>query len=126
MNRGLASKMNSYADAIQWQEHYEDGYDSIDEIVESINKEDAIEIVEDYIETMKRTYPKIAFGHFAGGFCTAERKEDKDQLWSDGKGKRFCCWPSCNACACEIEDGYGLLDKALEIIKGNSNGIKKE
>ena len=120
----IAKKLNDYDHAMSWgDKDYSFEYGTIDEIVESMNTKDAIEVVEDFIEAMKRTYPNIAFGHFAQGFCTAERDEDKDKPWGDGKGKRFYCWPSCNACFSEIGDGYGLLDKALKIIKGENNEV---
>ena len=117
----ISKKLSDYDHAMSWPDDYESIYSDTNEIVESMNTKDAIEVVEDFIEAMKRTYPNIAFGHFAQGFCTAERDQDKDKPWGDGKGKRFYCWPSCNACFSEIGDGYGLLGKALKLIKGENH-----
>ena len=98
-------------------------YSTEEELIESMDKKEAIDVIEDFIAKMKNTYPEIAYGHFSQGFCTAERDQDKDELDVVGKDaeptKRYICWPSCNACAFEIMDGYGLLKKALEIIKEN-------
>jgi|TARA_R100000656_G_C3942817_1_gene126998 hypothetical protein len=113
----LANKIHNHYEA-SYMEGHASVYSDIDEILNEMDKKQAIEVVEDFIQTIKCTYPKIAFGHFAEGFCTAERDEDKDKPWGDGdKTRRFYCWPSCNACADELEDGYGLLNKALKIIK---------
>jgi len=94
-------------------------------LIESMDKKEAIEVVENFIATMKNTYPEIAYGEFSQGFCTSERDQNKDELNVAGKDaeptKKYICWPSCNSCAFEIIDGYGLLKKALEIIKGDNN-----
>jgi len=87
-----------------------------------MNKDEAIEIIKDFIHTIKQTYPNISFGSYAGGFCTAERKQDKDKTYNDSDDKRYKHWPSCNECAFEIMDGYELLDKSLKVIKGVNNG----
>jgi len=96
-------------------------YPDREALIESMDKKEAIEVIEDFITTMKNTYPQIAYGEYSQGFCTAERDQDKDTmdiLTKDKKpSKRYICWPSCNQCAFEIIDGYGLLEKALDIIK---------
>ena len=115
----LANKIHNHQEA-SWMEGHVSMYSNVNEILEGISRKEAIEVIEDFIATIKCTYPKIAFGHFANGFCTSERDEDKDKPWGNGdKTSRFYCWPSCNACAEEVEDGYGLLNKALKVIKGD-------
>ena len=122
MNTDLVNKISAYNDSM-WMDddYYDTPYSSIEEIIKSMNKKEAIGIIEHFIKVIKsNTYPNIAFGTYSGGFCTVEKGEDKDEV-CDGD-KRFYCWPSCNACASEgTNDGYGLLDKALKIIKGKNN-----
>ena len=95
--------------------------DDVNYLIKDMNKDEAIEIIKDFIHTIKQTYPNIAFGSYAGGFCTTERHEDKDKTYSNSDKKRYICWPSCNECAFEIMDGYSLLNKALKVIKGKNN-----
>ena len=91
----------------------------VNHIIKDMNKNEAIEVIEDFIYMMKQTYPNIAFG--AWGFCTSERDNDPDATYSSSDDKRYAGWPSCNECFYDISDGYGLLDKSLKVIKEVNN-----
>jgi hypothetical protein len=92
---------------------------SIDSLINTMNKEQAIEVIEDFVNMMKQTYSNIAFGSW--GFCTSEKEQNPDEKYGDSDDKRYVAWPSCNECSYDIRDGYDLLDKSLKVIKGENN-----
>ena len=89
---------------------------SINSLIKNMNKEQAIEIIEDYVHMMKQTYSNLSFSSY--GFCTAEKEHNPDATYGNSDDKRYNAWPSCNQCSHDIRDGYELLDKSLAVIKG--------